>query len=117
MDEELGHPDFQRSRRLGDVRVADDDVHASVCAGISQGLIARVNNRTRACGRRGHSVPHLIGALGELEARRCRSGVDPPVADQDLARHEECDKRIGDLTEVAASMEKVVLMAAVGVAL
>ena len=117
VDEELCHPDFQRSSRLGDIRIADNDVHASVCTGISQGLVARVNNWTRARGRRGHSVPHLIGALGELEPRRCRSGVDPPVTDQDLARHEECDKRIGDLTEVAAPMEEIVFVAAVGVAL
>ena len=117
MDEELRHTDLQGSRRLGDVRVADDDVHASICARISQGLIARVNDRTRARGRRRHGVPHLIGTLGELQTRRRRSGVDPPVTDENLARHEECDESIRDLTEIAAPMEKIVFVAAVGVAL
>ena len=117
MDEELRHTDLQGSRRLGDVRVADDDVHASICARISQGLVARVNDRTRARGRRGHGIPHLIGTLGELQTRRRRSGVDPPVTDENLARHEECDESIRDLTEIAAPMEKIVFVAAVGVAL
>ena len=116
VDEELGHADLERGRRLGDVRIPDDDVHASVCAGIGQGLVPRVDDRTRARGRRRHGVPHLIGTLGELEAGRRGRRVDPPVTDEDLTRHEECDERIGDLTEVAAPMEKVVFMAAVGVA-
>ena len=92
-------------------------MHASICARISQGLVAGVDDRTRACGRRGYGVPHLIGALGELQARRCRSGVDPSVTDENLARHEECDERISDLTEISAPMEKIVFVAAVRVAL
>ena len=117
MDKELRHTDLQGSRRLGDVRVADDDVHASICARVCQGLVAGVDDRTRARGRRGHGVPHLIGTLGELEARRRCSGVDPSVTDKNLARHEECDERISDLTEISAPMEKIVFVAAVGIAL
>ena len=117
MDEEFGHADFEGRRRLGDVRVSDNDVHASVGTRVGQGLVTCVDNRARAGGRRRYGVPHLVGALGELQARRRGSGVDPPVTHQDLAGHEKSDERVGNLAEVAASVQQVVLVAAIGVAL
>ena len=117
VDEKLGHADLQRRRRLRDVRVADDDVHAPVRTRVGQGLVARVDDGARAGGGRGHGVPHLVGALGELEARRRGGGVDPPVPHQDLACHEEGDERVGDLAEVAPPMQQVVFVTAIRVAL
>ena len=117
MDEELRHADLQDGSGFGDVRVADDHVHAAVCTGVSQCLVAGVDDGARACRRGRDGIPHLISALGELQTRSGRSSVDPAVAHQDLTGHEERDEGVCDMAKVAASVQEIVFVAAVGVAL
>ena len=117
MDQEFGHTDLEGGGGLCDVRVADNHVHTAISTGISQRLVTGVDDRARTGRGGGDGIPHLIGTLGELQSRGGRARVDPPVSDQDLTRHEECDQRIGDLAEVASPVQEVVFVASVRVAL
>ena len=101
---------------LAHVRVADDHVQPAVALGVGVGLVAGVDDRAAAGGRRRHALPDVLGPLGEAVHRapgRLQHLARPGV---DLAGDEERDEHVGVVGQVVAPAGQVVLVAAVAVA-
>ncbi len=116
---------FQHQRRgahlehcggLAHVGVADDDVQPPVLLGVGVRLVASVDDRPAAGGRRGNAFPNVLGTLAQAEG--CRLGGLQHLAgpaDQ-LAGDQEGKQHVGDPGKLAGPHDQVVLVAAVGVA-
>ncbi len=101
---------------LAHVRVADDDVEAAVLLGVGVRLVAGVDDRSAAGGRRRDALPDVLGALGD-RVRRTAGGLQHLAgAGVDLAADEERDQHLGVVAEVVVATGQVVLVAAVAVA-
>ena len=113
---QIRHPDLQQRRELAHVRVADDDVQAAESFGVGVRLVAGVDDRPGPRGGGGHTLPDVLGALGEAELSAAGPVEDLPGAAVDLAGDEERDQHVGDPGELALPGDQVVLVASVGVA-
>ena len=60
---EVAGPDLEHRGRLAHVRVADDDVQPPVVLGVGVRLVAGVDDRPAAGGRRRHALPDVVGPL------------------------------------------------------
>ena len=101
---------------LAHVRVAHDHVQSAIPLGVGVGLVASVDDRTAAGGRRRHALPDVLGTLGD-RVRRPACGLQHLAgAGVDLAADEERDQHLGVVPEVVVTAREVVLVAAVGVA-
>ena len=101
------------SRHVG---VADDDVEAAVALGVGVRLVAGVDDRAAAGGRRADALPDVLGPLGD-RVRGAAGGVqDLAGAGVDLAADQERDQHLGVVAEVVVAAGAVVLVAAVAVA-
>ena len=108
--------DLEERRVLGHVGVADDDVEAAVALGVGVRLVAGVDDRAAAGGRRADALPDVLGPLGD-RVRGATGGVqDLAGAGVDLAADEERDQHLGVVAEVVVAAGAVVLVAAVAVA-
>ena len=126
---QVGAGNLQQHGRLGHVRVAVDDVHATELRGVGVRLIAGVNERTSAGGRGRSRLPDVVGTLGERVRGHARAGgrvgrtghratlrVGLTGAHQNLAGHQERHKLGNQVVELQLAANQVVLVAAVGVA-
>ncbi len=101
------------SRHVG---VADDDVEAAVALGVGVRLVAGVDDRAAAGGRRADALPDVLGPLGD-RVRGAAGGVqDLAGPGVDLAADQERDQHLGVVAEVVVAAGAVVLVAAVAVA-
>ena len=108
--------DLEERRVLAHVGVADDDVEAAVALGVGVRLVAGVDDRAAAGGRRADALPDVLGPLGD-GVRGAAGGVqDLAGAGVDLAADEERDQHLGVVAEVVVAAGAVVLVAAVAVA-
>ena len=101
---------------LAHVGVAHDDVQPAVALGVGVGLVAGVDDRTAAGGRRRHALPDVLGPLGQAVHRAPGRLQHLACAGVDLAGHEERDEHVGVVGQVVAPAGQVVLVAAVAVA-
>ena len=101
------------SRHVG---VADDDVEAAVALGVGVRLVAGVDDRAAAGGRRADALPDVLGALGDRVGGAAGGVQDLAGAGVDLAADEERDQHLGVVAEVVVAAGAVVLVAAVAVA-
>ena len=112
-------PIAQQRRRLRHVGITDDDVQPAVQSRIGMGLVAGVDDGPGSGRRRGNTLPHVIGALGEREmgvlgvvGRDHMTGTR-----QDLPRDQERQQDPGEPAEVGRPGDEVVLMRPEGIAL
>src|SRR6266536_1189648 len=115
-EHQVGGAHLEERRPLGHVRVAHDDVQAAVALGVGVRLVAGVDDRPRAGGRRGDALPDVLGPLGDAVHRAARGGEHLAGAAEDLAADEERDQHVRQALELAVARHQVVLVAAVGVA-
>ena len=91
-------------------------MQAAVALGVGVRLVAGVDDRAAAGGRRADALPDVLGPLGD-RVRRAAGGVqDLAGAGVDLAADEERDQDFGVVAEVVVAAGAVVLVAAVAVA-
>ena len=109
-------PDLQIGRHFRHVRVAHDDVQATIALGVGVGLVARVDDRARRGRRPRDLLADVLGALAQavVEAARRLQHLAGPR--EDLPGDEEGDERLGQPLEADVTADQVVLVAAVGVA-
>ena len=94
--------DLQERRVLAHVRVADDDVEPAEALGVCVRLVAGVDDRPAAGGRRRHPFPDVLGALRKAEHRSACGLQDLARSGVDLPAHEERDQHLGVVGEVVA---------------
>lgn len=116
LEHECRRSDLEQGGHLRHVGVADDHVQATVLLGVGVRFVARVDDRTRACRRRRHTFPNVLGALGEAERRGLRRGEHLSRAADQLTSDQERQQDIGDTGELAGTDDEVVLVASVRVA-
>ena len=91
-------------------------MEAAVALGVGVGLVASVDDRPAAGGRRTDPFPDVLGALGD-RVRRATGGVqDLAGAGIDLPADEEGNQYLGVVAHVVGSPGEVVLVAPVAVA-
>ena len=112
-EESFGGRNFEAGCCLGDIGIPHDDVHAPIEFRISVGFIAGVDHGSGPRGRRRDSLPHLVGALGELIANLpVFPAVQATGSRYDLPGHEEGDEPSNALAVVRAPVHHVVFVAA-----
>ncbi len=107
--------DLEERGVLAHVRVADDDVQASILLGIGVGLIAGIDDRPAAGGRRADTFPDVLGPLSDRERRTSCRLQYLAGAGIDLAADEERDQHLGVMPDVVATTRQIVLVASVAV--
>ena len=113
---QVGRADLEHHRGLGHVRVADDHVQPPVALGVGVRLVAGVDDRPGAGGRRGDALPDVLGALADAVHRPARGRQHLAGAADQLPGDQERDQHVGQPGELAVPADQVVLVAAVGVA-
>ncbi len=91
-------------------------MQAAVLLGVGMRLVAGVDDRTAAGGRRRHAFPDVLGALAQAERRRLGGLQHLARAADELAGDQERQQHIGDPGELAGPHDQIVLVAAVRVA-
>src|SRR3712207_4765537 len=79
-------------------------------------LVAGVDDRPGAGGRRGDALPDVLGALADAVDRPARGLQHLARADHDLPADQERDEHVGQPAELPVPAHQVVLVAAVAVA-
>ncbi len=113
---QVGGAHLEEGRPLRHVRVADDHVQPAVALGVRVRLVAGVDDRPRAGGRRRDALPDVLGTLRHAVDGAARGGQHLARAAEDLAADEEGDQHVGQTLELAVARHQVVLVAAVRVA-
>ena len=98
------------------VRVADDDVQPPVALGVGVRLVAGVDDRPAAGGRRGDALPDVLGPLRQAVDRTARRLQHLARAADQLPGDQERDQHVGQAAELTVPGHQVVLVAAVRVA-
>ena len=111
--------ELEVGRRLGEVRVADDDVQPPVLVGVGVRLVAGVDDAALERGLQADLDLDVVGALRQLEAGLVagRADADPARAGDHLAGHQERRQAGDDGRERRLARHQVVLVRAVGGAL
>ena len=91
-------------------------MQAPVLLGVGVRLVAGVDDRAAAGGRRRHALPDVLGALAQAERRGLGRLQHLARAADELAGDQERQQHVGDPGELAGPHDQIVLVAAVGVA-
>ena len=91
-------------------------MQAPVLLGVGVRLVAGVDDRAAAGGRRRHALPDVLGALAQAEGGGLGRLQHLARAADQLAGDQERQQHIGDAGELAGPHDQIVLVAAVRVA-
>ena len=94
--------DLEEGGVLAHVRVAHDDVQPAVALGVGVRLVAGVDDRPAARGRRRDALPDVLGPLADAVHGAARRLQHLAGAGVDLAADEERDEHLGVVAEVVA---------------
>ena len=113
---QVGRADLQQHRRLGHVRVADDDVQPAVTLGVRVRLVTGVDDRPGTGGGRADALPDVLGALAHAVHRAPRRLQHLAGTTEQLPRDEERNEDVRQPGELPVPGHQIVLVTAVGVA-